>query len=416
MKINYELLALAALLRNSDQTLFLGLSPELFTGQYSALFKLVSKEFSNSHKIPTLSMLNAIIAERAPRDLRPTLNAILSTMDSVDILGISPDQILSGLKDKHLLLTVDNSIQELNNFAMLRDTQGVRGVLNKIVEDINLDSVRPMDITLAMEAEDKSRIIPTCIDGIDEHLGGGFTGFSVISGSSGGGKSIFLGQCAVGQYLKGYNVLFVSLELSAQTMGNRIKSYLTGIPFGKINRDKGVALDDTERTLIKTTMSEFANRENVFRIVSDPLDTDELLNLIKIESNLYNIDVVYIDYLNLVQTPKGASSGWHNLQETCKSLHRISQQLGTVVVSASQVNTLTKPKAGGWPSIEPRGSKEIEYSASVWMHLYSPESDDTDSNNDSVVGYVMKTRIAEKTQLLFEKRFATMHVDFTMQL
>lgn len=415
IKTNYELLALSKLLRESDQTLFLGLSPELFTGQYSALFKLVSKEFSNTHKIPGISMLSAVVNERAPRDLRPTLNAILSTMDSVDILGISPDQILSGLKDKHLLLTVDNSIQELNNFAMLRDTQGVRGVLNKIVEDINLDSVRPTDLFTAMEAPDSSKIISSGIIELDEYIGG-VAGLTLVSGSSGGGKSIFLLQMAIGQYLQGHNILFVSLELSAQTLGNRLKSFLTGIPFGKINKDSGSALSDNERKQIQDAMDKFKDRENVFRIVTDPLDTDELLNLIKIEKSLYCVDVVYLDYLNLVGAPRGAQSGWQNLSDAAKSLHRLSMQLGVITISASQVTLEKVPKAGRYPEVTTKGARELEFSSTLWLFIYSAEGEDEASQNDSAVIYVLKNRNAQRCQLLFEKKFSEMKFEFCMAL
>lgn len=415
IKTNYELLALSKLLRESDQTLFLGLNQELFTGQYSALFKLVSKEFSSTHKIPSLSMLNAAVNEKAPRDLRPTLNAILSTMDSVDILGISPDQILSGLKDKHLLLTVDNSIQELNNFAMLRDTQGVRGVLNKIVEDINLDAVRPTNLFEAMEAPDSSKIIPSGIDELDEHIGG-VAGLTIISGSSGGGKSIALMQMALGQFLQGRNILYISLELSAQVLGNRLKSFLTGIPFSKINKDSGALLTDAERKQIKDAMDKFKDRENVFRIVTDPLDTEELLNLIKVEKSLYDVEVVYLDYLNLVSAPRGSESGWKNLSDTAKSLHRLSMQLGVITISASQVTLDKVPKAGKFPEVTTRGSKELEFSATLWVFIYSADPDDDAGSNDSAVFYVLKNRNGPRCQLLFEKKFSEMKFEFIMAL
>lgn len=415
IKTNYEVIALAKLLREADQTLFLGLNQELFTGQYAGLFKLISKEFSNTHKIPSISMLSAAVAEKAPRDLRPTLNGILSTMDSVDIVGISTDELLIGLKDKHLLITVDNSIQELNNFAMLRDPQGVRGVLNKIVEDINLDAVRPTSLFEAMECEDKSRIITSGIPELDEHILG-VAGLTIISGTSGGGKSILLLQSAIGQYLQGYNILFVSLELSAQTLGNRLKSFLTGIPFSRINKDKGALLTDKERQHIIDTMISFKDRPNVFRIVTDPLDTSELLNLIKVEKSLYDIDVVHLDYLNLVSAPRGSENGWKNLSETAKSLHRLSMSLGVITMSASQVNLDKAPKAGRYPEVTTRGSAELQFSASLWIFIYSAEGEEDGGSADSAVFYVMKSRHSERSQILFEKKFSEMKFQYVMAL
>ncbi len=415
VKTNFELLAISKLLREQDQELFLGLNQELFSNQYAQIYKLILKEFSSSHKIPNIKMVEAIINEKAPPSARPTLNAIISTMGSVDIFGLGNEQIVNGLKDRHLLLTVDDNIQELNNLAMLRDTDGVRKVLNQIIEDINLDSVAPTDFMEAMEAPDKSRIITSGISELDEYIGG-VAGLTIISGSSGGGKSIALLQMAIGQYLAGYNILYVSLELSAQTLGNRLKSFITGIPFSRINKDNGSQLSNEERQQISDAMAKFKDRPNKFRIVTDPLDSNELLNLMKVERSLYNIDVTYLDYLNLVSAPRGVQSGWQNLADTAKALHRLSMQLGIITISASQVTLEKVPKAGRYPEVTTRGSKELEFSATLWVFIYSPEADDEGGQSDSAVWYVLKNRNAGRCQLLFDKKFSEMKFEFVMEL
>lgn len=415
VKVNYELLAISKLLREQDQELFLGLNQELFSNQYQQIFKLILKEFSTSHKLPNIKVIEAIINEKAPPLVRPALNAIIGTMGSIDLFGISNQQITSGLKDRHLLLTVDNNIQELNSLAMSRDTEGVRKVLNQIIEDINLDAVAPVDFMEAMEAPDRSRIITSGIPELDEHIGG-VAGLTIISGSSGGGKSIALLQMAIGQYLAGYNVLYVSLELSAQTLGNRLKSFITGIPFSRINKDNGAQLTPEERQQIKDAMEAFKNRENKFRIVTEPLDTLELLNLIKVEKSLYDIDVAYLDYLNLVSAPRGVQSGWQNLADTAKALHRLSMQLGVITISASQVTLEKAPKAGRYPEVTTRGSKELEFSATLWVFIYSPEADDEGGQSDAAVWYILKNRNAQRCQLLFDKKFSEMKFEFCMML
>lgn len=413
MKItsNFEMLAIAKLLREKDQNLFLALDPELFTSHYQSLFKIVLKTFSDTQEIPSIKIIESTVNSKAPPSLRPMLNSILMAMHDVDLLGVSTDAISRGLKDKHLLTVVDNSIQELNSCAMHKDTDGVRKLLNQITEEINLDSVRPTDMKEAMEAPDKSKIVTTGIEGLDEHVIG-YAGLTIISGGSGSGKSIWLLQSAIGQYLAGYNILFVSLELSPQVLGNRMKSYLTGIPFKKVNTGD---LTDAERALIKTTMASFWDRENVFRIVADPLDTQELLNTIKVEKTLYGIQLCYLDYLNLVGAPKGATAGWSNLSDTARDLHRLSMSLGVITVSASQVNLEKAPKAGAMPVVSVRGSRELEFSATLWIFLYAPEVED-DGVSDGLIAYILKNRNGEQRKLLFTKKFSTMRFEFVMEL
>jgi replicative DNA helicase len=387
----------------------LELNQDLFNNHYKSLFKLVSKIFSDTQRMPGLKILEATVNAKSPPALRHQLNAIIVAMQDIDLSGVTSDTITNGLKDKRLLTVVDTNVQELNNYAMHRDVDSVRRVLNQIVEEINLDSVKPTNFFDAMEAPDVSKIITSGIEGIDEMVTG-YAGLTIISGGSGSGKSIWLLQSAIGQYLAGMNILFVSLELSPQVLGNRLKSFITGIPFNSINTKN---LTSEEEKRIEEAMAEFKNRENVFRIVSDPLDTLELLNLLKIEKALYNIDAAYVDYLNLVGTPRNVSSGWSNLAETAKDLHKLSMSIGLVTVSAAQINLDKAPKAGAFPVLSTRGSKELEFSATLWLFLYAQESED---DTNGLIVYVMKNRNNEQRKLLFEKKFATMRFDYIMEI
>jgi replicative DNA helicase len=412
MRSNFELLALAKLLRENDQELFLELQPGLFTGQYAQLFKLIQKSFSESHKIPNLTVLESIVNTKAPSSLRPTLNGILSAMEGADVSEVDAKVISRGLRDKQLLTTIDESIQELNQKALHKDVDGVRQVLNQIVESVNLDSVRPMDFSDAMEMPDDAKLIPSGIDGLDQYIVG-FGGLTVLSGGSGAGKSIWLLQSAINQYLAGYNVLFVSLELSARVLGYRLKSQLTGIPFKKVSTDD---LTAEERALIDATMANFRNRENVFRIITDPLDSSELLSTMAVERSLYNIDIVHLDYLNLVMSPPGSQGGWQNLADTAKALHRLSHTLGIVTVTASQVDLEKAPKAGKFPEIRVRGSAEIMFSATLLLFIYAPEADESGATGDDMVCYVLKNRNGPRCAILYEKKFSTMHVSHVCEV
>lgn len=408
---NFELLAIAKLLREKDQKLFLELDPELFTSHYQSLFKIVLRAFSEAQEIPDIKIIESTVNAKAPPSLRPILHSIITAIQDVDLFGVSTDAVSRGLKDKHLLTVVDNSIQELNSCAMHKDTEGVRKLLNQITEEINLDSVKPADFFEAMDAPDRSKIMTSGIDGLDEYVIG-YAGLTIISGGSGSGKSIWLLQSAIGQYLAGHNVLFVSLELSPQVLGNRLKSFITGINFKKINTND---LTDAERTQIREAMTAFKARDNVFRIVSDPLDTQELLNLVKVEHTLYNIDITYLDYLNLVGTPRNATAGWSNLSDTARDLHRLSMSLGVVTVTAAQVNLDKAPKAGAFPVLSTRGSRELEFSATLWIFLYAPEVED-DGVADGLIAYVMKNRNGEQKKILFTKKFHIMSFEFVMEL
>lgn len=409
---NWSSIALAKLVTAYDKELLLELNPEFFDGVYAPIFKIIQKHFSENQRLPSIETLEALVTAKAPKTQLPVVAGIMQAIKNTRVDNITTHEIAKGLRDKQLLKTMDNQIASLTQAALEKDTDNVRRILNGVVEEVNISRAKPLNFMEAMEAEDTSKIITSGIEGLDQHITG-MAGLTVVSGASGSGKTAFLLEAAIGQFKAGHSILFISLELSAQVLGKRLKSSLTGIPFGKIIADD---LTNAERRLIKETMAEFfSDPDKHFRIVTVPLDSEELLNLIKVEKSLYDIDIVYVDYLNLIGAPKGSEDGWRNLSNTAKALHRLSMEIGVVSVSASQTDLEKAPKGGAFPVIKTRGSAELLFSATVLIYLYKPEFDEAAGENN-IIMYVMKNRNAAPCQLLMEADFKYMKYNFIMEL
>jgi replicative DNA helicase len=412
--IGWEALALAKLIKEQDKTLLIDLNESLFSNHTKNLFKSILKHFSDTHQIPSFPVLEAIVNDKAPKAIRPVVLGHIEAMKKLEISDINTNEIISGLRDKLLLSTIDNNIKSLTEKAMTKDTASVRAIFNTMVEQLNLSEVKPTDFSEAMDAPDMSKIITSGIDGLDDIITG-VAGLTIIAGSSGGGKSLLMLQAAANQFLAGHSVLFVSLELSPQVLGMRLKSYLTGIPFNKIIKGE---LSEEEKKIVSDTMKGFFDRPNKFRIIYDPLDSEELLTLIHTEKSLYDIDICYIDYMNLVSAPKHSSGGWQALTDLARDLHRISMRIGVISVSAAQVDLEKAPKNGEYPIIRTRGSKELEYSATLMMYVHTPEKAEGSemAESEPAVLYILKNRNAPRAQILLDKKFQFMKFEFVMEL
>jgi len=224
---------------------------------------------------------------------------------------------------------------------------------------------------------------------------------------------------AIEQFLRNKSILFISLELSAQVLGYRIASYLTGIDYSRILADAQPArrdskiepLTDEEKKQIDDALEDFFNREATFRIVTDPLSADELTTLINIEKAMNDIDVIYVDYLNLVYTSSGGENAWVGLSDLARKLHRMTMSLGVVIISAVQVNVEKKPKGSEFPEITTRGSKELINSSSLFLYLDHP-----DEQPDALVIYVLKNRIGKTTRILADKEFRCKKITPVMEI
>ena len=79
---NYELIALAKLTKeySKDETkrLLIDLHLDHFTGLNRNIFKLLSKHFAETMRLPTLEVLKATVIDKAPKDKISLANAVLS--------------------------------------------------------------------------------------------------------------------------------------------------------------------------------------------------------------------------------------------------------------------------------------------------------------------------------------------------
>jgi replicative DNA helicase len=404
---NFETIAISKLL-HGDVELIPDISLAYFSGHNQALYKRVLEYYSENHELPTANILKGIIGVRAPTHLRGGLMALVDAAEKADT-AVSNEVLTNSLKDAFILRGVDQQMDELIEAQRSTDAVKVKGILSALLEDISIQNVKIGDFIDEIENDDHFTVVPSGLGkDFDELIGGGYSGLTVVTAKSGHGKSILLQQCAVESYKAGLNVLYLSLELSPKVLGNRIKSYISGISFGAIN--SGKITDDELKTVNEEMRKVFhPDRDNIWRVTASPVDTDELLNIIKVEKQLHNINVVVIDYLALISPSKyDRGEGWVTISNLVKKLHKYTMQENIVIVTASQVNEVKKAKDGVEPEITTRGSKEIEFSAT---QMYYIEKENPEDAADSAMRYYqIKNRLAKKVHSIVEGDFATMRV------
>ena len=203
-------------------------------------------------------------------------------------------------------------------------------------------------------------------------------------------------------------MLFLSLELSGKVLGNRVKSQLSGVPFSKINTNK---LTVQEGESVKKASKFLDNK--TFRIITEPIDTDGLINIITVERQVHGVEAFYIDYINLV-SPSARESGesWKVLSSIVKQLHRLTMQLGVTIVTATQVNIQKKASEAEPPELTTRGSQELLFSASQFFFLHQLEGAVEDTE-DYRVAFTMKNRIAAAKHYLVKASPSVMTLEAT---
>lgn len=189
--------------------------------------------------------------------------------------------------------------------------------------------------------------VMTGIPGFDKYLSGGFLKktISAVQTGTGKGKTTMLITLASNVLLQGYNVAFVNLEMREQELQFNIYSALqTKYSYTMIKNN----YNHQNLDFVKDLQTEIKNK-NIGRFVSLKNDSFESLDCKQIERKLnqveetenYKFDIIFIDYIGLVQTylvEKGADRSDQMAQRAMREFKIMCERNNWAGVTATQSN------------------------------------------------------------------------------
>ena len=189
-----------------------------------------------------------------------------------------------------------------------------------------------------MAIKDKNGQISTGWKNVDDKLFGGFNRgeLNIWAGGSGAGKSLFLANLGVNYALAGYNVIYLTLELSEELVSMRVDAMVTGIPTREIFKN----IDDVE---MKVKM--IGKKSGQFQVKYMP--SGKTANDIRAYLKEYEIkmgrkvDVLLVDYMDLLM-PLSKKISAENLfvkdKYVSEELRNLAVEKNCVFVTAAQLN------------------------------------------------------------------------------
>lgn len=195
-----------------------------------------------------------------------------------------------------------------------------------------------------------SPVMSTGWSEVDEKLGGGIARqeLSLWCGASGTGKSIFLSNLSVNLVKKGYNVVYISLELADRVVSKRFDSMTTGIAqsdilsnINKVVHDVESFKSDSTGELFIKRMPESVTTSNHIRAYLKELE----------QAHGFRPDVLVVDYLDLMAT-NNKSISIENMfiadKFKAEELRAIGLEYDCHIATASQLgrNSLEAEKVG----------------------------------------------------------------------
>ena len=228
-----------------------------------------------------------------------------------------------------------------------------------------------VDFLLWLDDNTPEKAIPTGISCLDSKLGGGLkTGrFYVIGARPSVGKSALMTTWATSAVMNGFRTLYVSLEMGARENISRMAAAVSGVSMTRIgsktllsNEDKGRIIESFH--LLPGTKFSFSTKART------PDSVRRAAMRMRVTGGL---DILFVDYIQLLQPDQKASSRVEGVGEITRALKLLAMELDIPIVAAAQLNRVAA-NSGNPPKLSDlRESGSIEQDADCVILLHRPD-------------------------------------------
>lgn len=301
------------------------------------------------------------------------------------------DEASSGENEPGMLL--DSAEQRIYDIRRGKNLQGMRTLKEVIVETFDrLD-------TLNKDADDSVKPISTGIGDLDKVLTGlNRSDLILLAARPGMGKTSFALNIAKNAACQGKRaVAFFSLEMSSEQLASRLISSEALVSGTKLRTGK---LDDAEWQRI-IQAGDVLSKTRFYLDDTPGITVPEMKAKLR---RLKDIDLVCIDYLQLMSSGKRIDNRVQEISEITRNLKIMAKELNVPVITLSQLNRSSEQRQDHRPQLSDlRDSGSIEQDADIVLFLYregyyaesknEPSAADADLNSGECI--VAKNRHGE---------------------
>ena len=245
-------------------------------------------------------------------------------------------EALKEYSQKRYLINISKSIQ-LN---IDKSPEEIQQVVNTLIVDMTTESStetvegQEEEYLNVLDKRMKGEINPlrTGLRDLDNNITG-FSGGDLVTifAFSGVGKTTLATQIALNVIRQKKRVLFFSLEMPKEQIRDRIISNLTNIPFRNIKYGR---LQDEE--LNKVIMANgYLSRDKGW-LVSEEDELVDITSKIQYEVLKNNIDIVFIDYINLVNITGNNKEEHQRITECTRLFKKLAKSIKKPIVILAQ--------------------------------------------------------------------------------
>ena len=292
------------------------------------------------------------------------------------------------VKDK---ITIEQKVDQVNQLL----------IENKITKNTESPkSVKDILSIVKKELQDSNliaqKLIKTGFKNIDDRLNGFKDGdLIVVAGRPGMGKTTWALNIATNNILNAKTVLIFSLEMTNEQLIKKIISSESGLSMKSLLTGNLTASEWNKFNSIEETLS----ASSLYVYDKSPITIETLVNKTKAIQSIKDIDLIVVDYLQLLMTsnkaPSNSDSRAASMTYISNLLKGLAKDVGCPVISLSQLNRGVEARVDKRPVLSDlRDSGSIEQDADMVIMLYREEYYDS-LNTGLAEVIIRKNRLGE---------------------
>ena len=310
-----------------------------------------------------------------------------------------------------LTATLFDQVERAMERAKTSQFKNMKDVTNEVFQEI----------VARMSGEGQNIAIPTGFSTLDQLVGLGKGDLIILAARPSMGKTAFALNIALNVAGKNHRdesekktVALFSLEMGADQLVSRMICSEGMLDSEKIKKG---TLDNDDMMKLETAVH-FLNQKNIFIEDSAFIKVNEVKAKCKLLKNEHGLDLIVIDYLQLLQGSKRTDNRQQEVSEISRSLKQMARELECPVIALSQLSRSVESRHDKRPMMSDlRESGSIEQDADIVAFLYRSDyyrSEDADENEvqepsdvSTVEVIVAKNRNGQTgtAELAFMKRY-----------
>lgn len=354
---------------------------DFYNELHRKIFSAIRTLFSLNKPIDLLTVTETL--ERNEKIDADTITYIANIYANNEGLNSNQDAYIDILKEKSILRSLAEFSDEIKALS-LEDKSPAKNVLEKAEKELFEISQGGLRNSLTALEDIMSETVQTIMKRVQNRgeLSGVTTGFTDLNSLLGGfqksdlvllaarpsmGKTALAVNLAVNAAKAGKKVAMFSLEMSKTQIGQRILAAFAQMNLSSLFKGE---LEGTDLVNLITASNELSN-------YNLHIDDTAAISLIELKAKLRRLkmeeglDLVVIDYLQLMTTGERIENRVQEISQISRGLKAIAKELDVPVLALSQLSRALEQRPDKRPKLSDlRESGAIEQDADIVMFLY----------------------------------------------